>query len=317
VPDRCKSYRQLLTKPYMRDPSAKRPTLSAAARWAPLARFITTEERLGRWAEQRPATLFGYEFIRFGIKQAWACLFGAAMVAVITATYLWYPHQAWLARYDFIFLAALVIQAGMLGFRLETLEEAKVILIFHIVGTAMEVFKTGVGSWIYPEPCFFRIAGVPLFSGFMYASIGSYIARVWRLFDFRFAHHPPMWSVYGLAAAIYLNFYAHHYVIDLRYLLFAAAVLLFGRTRIYFRTWRVYRYMPLLLACFLNAFFIWIAENIGTFTKTWLYPQQMAGWTTVSVGKLGSWFLLLIISYALVALVNKPQDVAEDPKIHG
>jgi len=112
----------------MRDPSAKRPTLSAAARWAPLARFIIAEERLGRWAEQRPATLFGYEFVRFGIKQAWACLFGAAMVAVITATYLWYPHHAWIARYDFIFLAALVIQAGMLEFRLETLEEAKVIL---------------------------------------------------------------------------------------------------------------------------------------------------------------------------------------------
>ena len=216
----------------MRDPSAKRPTLSAAARWAPLARFIIAEERLGRWAEQRPATGCAYEFVRFGIKQAWACLFGAAMVTVITATYLWYPHHAWFARYDFIFLAALAIQAGMLGFRLETLEEAKVILIFHIVGTAMEVFKTGVGSWIYPEPCFFRIAGVPLFSGFMYASIGSYIARVWRLFDFRFAYHPPMWSVYGLAAAIYVNFYAHHYILDLRYLLFAAALLLFGRTRI-------------------------------------------------------------------------------------
>src|SRR5262245_60627579 len=119
---------------YMRDPSAKRPTLSAAARWAPLARFIVAEERLGRWAEQRPATHFAYEFVRFGIKQAWACLFGATMVVVIAATYLWYPHDAWLARYDFIFLAALAIQAGMLVFRLETLEEAKVILIFHIVG---------------------------------------------------------------------------------------------------------------------------------------------------------------------------------------
>jgi uncharacterized membrane protein YoaT (DUF817 family) len=33
----------------------------------------------------------------------------------------------------------------------------------------------------------------------------------------------------------------------------------------------------------------------------------MAGWSAVSPGKLGSWFLLLIISYALVALVNRPQ----------
>jgi len=293
----------------VRDPLAKTPTVSAAARWAPLARFIATEDKIGRWADQRGATAPGYEFIRFGIKQAWACLFGAAMVMLITATYLWYPRDAWLARYDFIFLAALAIQAAMLGFRLETLEEAKVILIFHVVGTVMEVFKTGVGSWVYPEPCFFRIAGVPLFSGFMYASIGSYIARVWRLFDFRFAHHPPMWTVYGLASAIYLNFYSHHYAVDARYLLFGMSALLFGRTWIYFRTWRVYRRMPLLLACFLNALFVWIAENVGTITRTWLYPHQMMGWSAVSFGKLGSWFLLLMISYALVAAVNKPQDI--------
>jgi len=143
--------------------------------------------------------------------------------------------------------------------------------------------------------------------GFMYASIGSYIARVWRLFDFRFTHHPPLWAVYVLAAAIYANFYAHHYTVDVRYLLFAAAALLFGRTWIYFKIWRTYRRMPLLLACFLTALFVWIAENVGTLTKTWLYPHQMAGWSAVSVGKLGSWFLLLMISYALVAAVNKPE----------
>lgn len=291
----------------MRDSNPRRPTKSAAALWAPLARYIEAEERLGRRAEQRPATAFFYEFLRFGIKQAWACLFGAMMVALIVGTHLWYPRGAALARYDFLFLAALAIQAGMLVFRLETLEEAKVILLFHVVGTIMEIFKTGVGSWIYPEPNFFRIGGVPLFSGFMYASIGSYIARVWRLFDFRFTHHPPLWAVYVLAAAIYANFYAHHYTVDVRYLLFAAAVLLFGRTWIYYKVWRNYRRMPLLLACFLTALFVWIAENVGTLTKTWLYPHQMAGWSAVSAGKLGSWFLLLMISYALVAAVNKPE----------
>jgi uncharacterized membrane protein YoaT (DUF817 family) len=293
----------------VRDPLAKTPMVSAAARWAPLATFIAVEDRIARRAEQRAATAAAYEFLRFGIKQAWACLFGAAMVVLIAATFLWYPRSAVLARYDFIFLAALAIQAAMLVFRLETLEEAKVILIFHVVGTVMEIFKTGVGSWVYPEPCFFRIAGVPLFSGFMYASIGSYIARVWRLFDFRFSHHPPMWSVYALAAAIYFNFYSHHYAPDLRYLLFAASGLLFGRTLIYFRNWRVYRRMPLLLACFLNALFVWIAENLGTVTRTWLYPHQMAGWSAVSLSKLGSWFLLLMISYALVATINKPQSI--------
>ena len=58
------------------------------------------------------------------------------------------------------------MQAGLLAFRLETFEEAKVILAYHIVGTGMEIFKTAQGSWIYPDPSFFHIGGVPLFTGF-------------------------------------------------------------------------------------------------------------------------------------------------------
>jgi uncharacterized membrane protein YoaT (DUF817 family) len=287
------------------------PTKSAAAQWAPLAHFIDADARLGRWAAQRRSTTFIYEFVRFGVKQAWACLFGGAMVVLLAGTYLWYPRDAFLARYDFIFLAAVAIQIAMLAFKLETFDEAKVIAIYHVVGTVMEVFKTDVGSWVYPGSSIFHIAGVPLFSGFMYASIGSYIARSWRLFDFRFTHHPPLWSVDLLALAIYLNFFTHHYMIDLRVVLFAAAALLFGRTLVYYRIHHRYRRMPLLLGLFLVALFIWIAENLGTFTRTWLYPHQMMGWSAVSLGKLGSWFLLLIISYALVAIVNRPQPFEE------
>lgn len=115
-----------------------------------------------------------------------------------------------------------------------------------------------------------------------------------------------MWSVYLLAAAIYANFYAHHYMPDLRVLLFGAMALLFGRTWIYYRIHYKYRRMPLLLGLFLVAFFIWIAENVGTGTKTWLYPHQIAQW--VPLGKLGAWYLLLMISYALVTIVNRPQE---------
>ena len=75
----------------------------------------------------------------------------------------------------------------------------------------MEVFKTAVGSWIYPEPNFFRIAGVPLLSGFMYSCIGSYICRAWRLFDFRFSNHPPRWQLVALSLAVYANFFLDHF----------------------------------------------------------------------------------------------------------
>ena len=83
--------------------------------------------------------------------------------------------------------------------------------------------------------------------------------------------------------------------------------LLFGRTTVYFKVWRVHRAMPLLLGLVLVSLFIWLSENIGTFTRTWLYPSQLQGWSLVSFAKLGSWFLLLIISYTLVTLVNRPQ----------
>jgi uncharacterized membrane protein YoaT (DUF817 family) len=283
-----------------------------AGRWRALAPFVARERLLALRMARRPATAFLYEFLRFGIKQAWACLFAGIIVGLLVATHCFWPRDAWLARYDFIFLAALATQVLMLRFGLETWEEAKVILIYHVIGTIMEVFKTDVGSWEYPEHSVFHIAGVPLFSGFMYASIGSYIARCWRLFEFRFLRHPRLPALAALSAAVYVNFFTHHYVPDARWLLFAAAGVLFWRTRIYYRVWRRYRWMPLLLGLLLVTLFIWFAENIGTLTAVWLYPHQHAAWSLVRAGKFGSWFLLLLISYTLVAFVDRPVTFRED-----
>lgn len=248
--------------------------------------------------------LWLYEFLLFGFKQAWACLFGALMLALLLATHLFYPENASLHRYDFLTLSAITIQAGMLLFRLETWAEAKVIVIFHIVGTVMELFKTAAGSWVYPEASVLHIGAVPLFTGFMYASVGSYIARVWRIFDFRYTDYPPRWQTYVLAVAIYVNFFAHHWLPDIRWLLFAATALLFWKTRVYFRNWRVHRWMPLLIGFLLVALFIWFAENIGTFANAWRYPGQEKSWHMVSLAKMGSWYLLMIISFVLVSLVQ-------------
>ena len=291
----------------MSDESSTPPAASAAALWRPLDRFIAREARLGAWAAERPGRAFIYEFLRFGVKEAWACLYGALMLALLAATFLWYPRSVALARYDFLVIASVALQIGLILLRFETLEEAKVILIFHVVGTAMEIFKTATGSWIYPEPSLLRIAGVPLFTGFMYAAIGSYMTRAWRLFDFRFSRHPPLWMVMALAAAIYVNFFLDHFGVDGRLFLFAAALAVFGRGWIYFKPWRVHRRMPILVANGLCALFIWFAENIGTFVRAWSYPAQMQGWSMVSLSKFGSWFLLLIISYAIVAATLRPR----------
>lgn len=287
---------------------------STAELWPPLARFVTTEAVIGQRAAAAGGwRYFAYEFLRFGMKQAWACLFGGLMVGLVLATRVFYPEHAALARYDFLFLAALAIQLLLLAFRFESPREAGVIAIFHVVGTVMELFKTAHGSWVYPEAALFRIEGVPLFSGFMYASVGSYMMRAWALFDFRFTRHPPLWQVSALAAAIYVNFFTHHYVWDARWLLFAAAALIFGRTTIHYRIHHRWRTMPLLLAAFLAAFFIFLAENAGTVSHTWLYPHQLTAWRPVGMAKLGSWFLLQIISYALVAMVCRPAEPDEEP----
>src|SRR5579871_4479824 len=161
-------------------------------------------------------TAFLFEFVSFGVKQGWACLFGGLMLGLLLLTHLAWRTDWPIARYDFLVFAALAIQVGMLAMRLESWEEARAIFLFHIVGTVMELFKTGIGSWIYPEASLLRIGGVPLFSGFMYGCVGSYIARIWRIFGVRFSRLPPIWLQGVLALAIYVNFFAHHWLPDIR-----------------------------------------------------------------------------------------------------
>jgi uncharacterized membrane protein YoaT (DUF817 family) len=270
-----------------------------------LATWLAAEHRLAvRVCAHGPLAQLCYEFVRFGLKMAWACVFAGLMLALIVGTWLWYPKSAAVARYDVITVAACAIQAGLLWAKLETWDEARVIAVFHVVGTLMEVFKTAVGSWVYPEAGVLRIGGVPLFTGFMYACIGSFMVRAWHLFDFRFERHPPVVALGLLSVAIYGNFYTHHFIADVRAILFVGAFVLLGPATIHYQVWQVHRRMPLLLAAVLAAMFIWIAENIGTFAAAWVYPHQRHGWGLVPVSKFGAWFLLMIISYTLVLMLK-------------
>lgn len=259
------------------------------------------ERRLGDWVRARlPAWLV--EFVMFILKQAWACLFGFAMLGgLILSDRIW--QEGWpIYRYDALLIYALGLQVLFLTLRLETLREARVILLFHLTGTAMEFFKVNAGSWSYPEPGVMKLMGVPLFSGFMYAAVGSYMARVIRIFDMKFAPYPPFWMTVALAVAIYVNFFAHHFIWDTRYVLFAATVLLFARTRIWFTIGKTPRWMPLPVAALLTSFALWVAENIGTATNTWIYAGH-SRFDMVSLSKMGSWYLLLYVSFVTVTVV--------------
>jgi uncharacterized membrane protein YoaT (DUF817 family) len=244
---------------------------------------------------------FVAEFLFFGFKQARACLFaGLFFVAVFVV-----PREGvfGIPRYDFLLIFALVVQALMVWGKLETMDELKAICLFHVVGFALEAFKTSsaIQSWSYPDYAFTKVLGVPLFSGFMYAAVGSYVIQAWRLLDLEIRHHPPYWMAWAVAILVYANFFTHHFIGDYRWYIAAAALGLYARTTVIYRPLDRERRMPLLLAFILIGFFIWLAENISTFFSIWSYPDQLGAWSVVHVAKWSSWSLLVIMTFTIVA----------------
>ncbi|MCH1930631.1 DUF817 domain-containing protein [Shewanella sp. A25] len=244
---------------------------------------------------------FWVELCFFTLKEARACLFvGLFFAAVFTV-----PREGLLGlpRYDVLLIWALGIQAWMLWTKLETRDELKAITLFHIVGFALEVFKTssGIRSWAYPDFAYSKVFGVPLFSGFMYAAVGSYIIQAWRLLDLKVIHHPPYWMATLIALLIYANFFTHHYIGDYRWYIAACALGLYARATVIFKPYDRERRMPLLLAFMLIGLFIWLAENISTFFGIWQYPNQLGAWSVVHVGKWSSWSLLVIMTFTIIA----------------
>ncbi len=271
----------------------------------PLAPFLQpAREIIHNNLEKLPLPIA--EFLLFGFKMAWACLFAAIFLSFLIATHFFWINNQYISRYDFLFIMAIFTQCLMLYTKLESFEELKVIMAYHLIGTIMEVFKTQIGSWEYPETSLIRIGGVPLFTGFMYGTVGSFMARAIRIFDMQFENYPKKLITIFIAIAIYINFFTHHYIIDFRIAIFIIISFTYWKTQIHFRPKQRFFKMPLLLAAFLSAFFMWLAENIGTFTKTWIYPQMNNGWHLVSIQKMGAWFLLLFISFTIVMVVLKP-----------
>lgn len=264
--------------------------------------------RLDAWLMHHPCNMalkgirrFAVEFWFFGLKEARACLFaGLFFVAMFVI-----PRGGWwgIPRYDLLLVFALVVQAAMLYGKLETWDEVKSITLFHLVGFVLEVFKTSssIQSWSYPDFAYTKLWGVPLFTGFMYAAVGSYVIQAWRLFDLRIKSHPPYFLATLTAVAIYLNFFTHHYIGDYRWYIAAFALGLYARTMVVFTPYDTPRQMPLLLAFVLIGFFIWLAENISTFVGIWQYPNQIGAWSLVHLGKWSSWALLVMMTFTIVA----------------
>ncbi|MCR6523141.1 MULTISPECIES: DUF817 domain-containing protein [Lysinibacillus] len=235
----------------------------------------------------------------FTYHQSLSCIFPVVIFATLALSKV--IQIPGVGRYDFILAICLLTQYLMYKFGLETKDEIKVICLFHIIGLVLELYKVNFNSWSYPEEAWTKIGGVPLYSGFMYASVASYICQAWRRFDLKIVSWPKSYVAIPLGAIIYLNFFTHHFIYDFRWLLMALLFIVFYRTVVKFTVRNKVFKMPIVVSFFLIGFFIWIAENIATFFGAWSYPNQEVSWSIVHFGKISSWFLLVVISIMIVA----------------
>nr|WP_232427724.1 DUF817 domain-containing protein [Thermobacillus composti] len=274
----------------------------AEKRTAAMRRAVKRPTDKRKVAVRRALTRLLAQLAHFGVQQALSCVFPVVIFASLALTR--YIPLPLLPRYDWLLVICLLMQWWMLRSGLETKDEMKVIALFHLIGLALEIFKVHMGSWSYPEPGYFKVFGVPLYSGFMYASVASYMCQAWRRLRLELVKWPPFPLVVPLAAAIYLNFFTHHYWVDIRWWLTGLVFIVFWRSRVLFEVNGSRYRMPVALSFVLIGFFIWVAENIATFFGAWQYPDQAGAWRLVHTGKLSSWFLLVIVSFLIVATLK-------------
>ena len=259
--------------------------------------------------------------LNFAYQEAAACVFPGLILLLLAFTHF-FPIPG-IARYDFLFVACLLIQVWMVwGIRVETVDELKTITLFHVIAMAMEIYKVNLGSWAYPGEAYLKVLGVPLFAGFMYSAVGSYITQAWRRLNLRLEYFPPSWVNWTFVVLIYGNFYTNAIAYDIRWFIIVGLIVAYWRTRIYFtlseqpfahaevKPHREF-WLPVLAGFVMVATFIWFAENIGTFLNAWQYPNQANGWQPVSISKLTSWSLLFIVSFVLVAQLKRVKAARE------
>src|SRR5262249_35499974 len=130
------------------------------------------EQPGARCARPSGMRFFVAQLCRFSWLEARCCAFAVAVFGGLAVSKV-VPLP--IARYDAL-LAYCVLVTVL--FRLagwETTRDVLVIAGFHLVGLVFELVKVPLGSWSYPEPAVTKVLGVPLYSGFLYAAVGSYV----------------------------------------------------------------------------------------------------------------------------------------------
>lgn len=245
------------------------------------------------------------QLVRFGWAEAQSCVFAVALFAGLLTAYV-VPLP--IARYDALLIWCVALTLAFWALRIETWREVLVVVAFHGLGLGLELYKVRVGSWSYPEQAVTVVAGVPLFAGFMYAAVGSYVCQAWRRLHLRVSGFDA-WPMTVVAVAVYANFFTHHVTIDLRIPIAVVGLVVLRRTWVHFTVGDARYRMPLALSFLLIGLFLWVAENLATYLGAWKYPGQLEVWEAVHTAKIGSWALLVTMSFVLVAAVKRWEGV--------
>lgn len=239
-------------------------------------------------------------FIDFIRIQTIACSFAFSLIGCLAITN--YAKLPFMPRYDFVFLFCLAFQGLLIWRKVETWRDIAVISVFHIVGVGMEWYKVSAGSWSYPEFAYLKFFGVPLYGGFMYAAIASYMVAAWRLFDLKFIRWPSGWIVGSLMVLVYGQFFIPLQALAVRFVVLAILCAVFSRCWVEFTVLKERLKMPAPVSLLLIGFFVWLAENIATYYGAWVYPNQVDGWQPVHISKVISWTMLMVVSLTIMQI---------------
>ena len=243
---------------------------------------------------------FATEYFFFLLKSVLACSFALSLFMVLALSKK--LSLGFIPRYDFILLMALGIQIWLVLTKQEHLYELKAICWFHLLGLLLEIFKShpSIGSWAYPEFAYSKVFGAPLYCGFMYASVASFMMQFWRRTNMQLLNYQYPKLAMLLAALVYINFFTHHFIGDYRWILTALLFCCFWQSSVVFSCYKKQIRLPL-IGCFaLLGAVVWLGENIATFYGAWQYPNQIARWNWVHFGKVGSWSLMVVITFVII-----------------
>lgn len=235
------------------------------------------------------------EFAAFFTKQVASSIFSLVIfLGLVLAPIVPLP------RYDFLLAICLGMQMYLVMSKLESKRDLLLICIFHALGLGLELYKVNSGSWSYPEQSYSKVAGVPFYSGFMYASVASYILQAWRWFDLEFCDMPTPRRTWLSVGLIYVHFFLSRVWGDWRWLVTLVLGIVFSSASVKFTCAQRRFKMPLLLSFALIGLFVWLAENFCTYLGAWVYPHQADAWSPVHAAKITSWSLMVVVAFVCV-----------------